>query len=335
MASEDTRDNLEIIRDALIQFGGPQKPAGSWHMVCCPFHADKTPSCGVVVAAEDPSKIGFFNCLGCNTKGPWNLFAEKAGLPTIKEWNTSAFAMDLATSDLENNLLGESGLTIKHVFKTMGCEEAQRWPVEIDWRSFSGKFIRSVGGHIIDDSYNDSIAVLFPISVGGKIRGGVKAIYERKGKSAAYFTMRGEWASKYGLFPYHYAKHLIDKYEYDFLVVVEGPRDALRLLYHGIPAVAILGATSFSKTKALYVTALAQFIYVIPDNDNGGTTMWNTCKSFLRPMASKVTRIKLPVTYTKKKELIKIDPGNMSDELLDDFIELLIEKHGFKRKKRK
>lgn len=322
----DDRDNLEIIKDSLREYGGRQKHTGSSIFIVCPFHGDNDPSLGVYVGTDGKFPLGSFHCFGCNEKGQWHKLAKEAGFPLIKEWKKEQGVSSLISKELEDSLLGEHGTTLKSIFKAMDCEEAQKWPRDVPWRGYSGELIHKVGGHIINDSYNDSISVLFPVKVTGKIRGGIKALYRRTSKfQKAYITSKGEWIQRYGLFPYDYTKHLIEVYGFDFVILVEGPRDCLRFLNEDLPAVAVLGASSFSSLKHILIKNLGvNVVYVVPDNDKGGRTMWKTIRKHMTD--TKLVRLELPKTDSKGNPK-KIDPGNMSNVILNQILEYLDAKH--------
>lgn len=329
-------DNFDIIKSGLQQLGGRQKPAGDWRMVQCPFpdHQDGSPSCGVYMRKEGRASLGFFNCLGCGKKGGWNKFAEVAGLEKIKEWDTAQKRVDeVISKEDEEKLLGDQTLTIKRVLKIMRCEEAQPWPENIPWRGFKGNLLRLVGGLIINDYYNDSVAALFPVKIAGKVRGAVKAVYEKKTKEQlGYITMSGEWVNSYGLFPFEFTKRLIDKNGFNFVILVEGPRDALRLLKLGIPALAVLGANTIGKTKALYITSLdVETYYVMPDTDRGGTALWNNLKEALTKKKQIVKRLKLPREKGEDGKVIKMDPFNAPREVISNLKTLLRDRHEWKK----
>lgn len=338
--SSDARDNFQIIQDELTRYGGRQKTTSNSRFICCPFPehggVDKTPSLGVNMEIDGKIPLGFVHCFGCGTKGPWNKLAEVANLDKIKEWATSSdVSTKLISHEVEEGLLGDTGLTFKSVLKKMKCEEAILWPESLEWRGFPGRLIQKVGGHIVNDEYAESVGVLFPIKINGKVRGGVKAIYERKhDKQRAYDNMKGEWVKKYGLFPYMFAAKMIKKYRIPFVFVVEGPRDALRLCSLGIPAVAILGATSMSEVKALLIMNLrVTHAYIMSDNDKGGDTMAKTAKKFLKDTESlEVKRLKLPRKKDENGKIIKMDPGNAPRKIIKRIFEFLKEEHGFKPK---
>lgn len=327
-------DNLDVIREGLSRYGGRQKSAGDWKMIQCPFpdHQDNGPSCGVYMVRGGRAPLGFFNCLGCGKKGHWNKLAEVAHLDTIKEWdNGEKYVSDAITAADEDKLLGSDTLTVRRVLKIMKCEEAQPWPENIPWRGFKGEMIRLVGGMIINDYYNDSVAALFPIKIAGAVRGAVKAVYEKKTKEQlGYITMSGEWVNSYGLFPFEFTKRMIDRFHYNFVILVEGPRDALRLLKLGIPAIAVLGANTIGKTKALYISSLGvDMYYVMPDNDRGGTALWNNLREALGKKKVETKRLKLPREKDKDGKVIKMDPFNAPREVISNLKALLIKRHSW------
>lgn len=330
-------DNFDVIRDQLAQYGGRQKPAGEYHMVQCAFHQDGSPSMGVYIRRDHPTKtLGFFHCFGCGASGPWNKFADKAGLQKIKEWNNKESRVGNPVTALEEaKLLGEETLTLRKLVKEMRCAEAQPWPAAIEWRGFSGEFIREVGGHIINDNFNDTIAVLFPIKIAGKMRGGVKAVYvKRHKKQLGYVTMAGEWVNSWGLFPYEYTKKMIQDNEFEFVVLVEGPRDALRLLRMGIPAIAMLGANTVGKSKMLYIENLGvDHVYAMPDNDRGGDALWKNIKGRTANKSMSVKRLKLPREKDEDGKIIKMDPFSAPGWVMKNVRDLLRKRHAWRKPK--
>lgn len=323
--------NRDIINEQLAKLPGPKKMGSNgWLNVLCPFHDDSNPSCGVRIA--EPA-LGVFNCLSCEAKGGWNKFAEKTGLQQIKNWNNGESLDDnLVNPELDDQLLGDTGTTFKQVMKTFGAPEATLWPEQIEWRTFPGWFMRKLGAHIIADRHNDSIGALFPIKVGGRVRGGVKAAFEKKKGSLSYITMKGQWAQDYGLFPYIYAKGLIRKKKIPFVVIVEGPRDAMRLCINGIPAVAVLGSKNVTKKKIMFVISMGvDIVYAMPDNDEGGKMLWKRVKTLCKEQEMPTRRIKLPDRQVKEGgKKTKMDPGNAPTKVYRKIMEFFHEQHGFK-----
>lgn len=259
--------------------------------------------------------------------------AEVAGLQPIQEWNNKQQAVERVISvEEERKLLSSSSLTERDVLNNMGCTEAQPWPAGIKWRSFDGAFLQSIGAKIIHDTYADNVAALFLVKISGRVRGGVKAVYEKKQGGLGYLTMRGEWVSSYGLFPYDYTKRLIQKHRFSFVILVEGPRDALRLLRLGIPAIAVLGANTIGKRKALFISSLGvDTVYVMPDNDKGGKALWENLKQRLTERGLVPKRLKLPREVDQNNKLIKMDPFNAPREVIKNLTTLLKERHSWHR----
>lgn len=326
----DGRSNREIIIEQLNTLPGWKKSAGDgWFMVCCPFHDEGTPSCGVRVA--EPS-LGVFNCFGCGKKGGWNTLAEKAQLEKIKDWNTgeSVDAEAVIPKGLDDKLLGSQGLTMRSLIEHFRVPEAMLWPEKIDWRGFPGSFMRTLGAHIFHDTRADTVGALFPVKVGGRVRGGVKAAFVKDAnnkRALSYVTSGGHWVSDYGLFPFVYARQLIRRNKYNFLVVVEGPRDAMRLCLNGVPAVAVLGANNISEKKVLFMRSLGiDVIYAIPDPDEAGIRMWRLLKRLCEKSGVESKRLKLP---PKLPNGSKLDPGNAPRKVLREVFEFFEQKHDF------
>lgn len=276
--------------------------------------------------------LGWYHCFGCGGKGPYNTLAEIAGFEKIQDWKkASDIGTNLITRAVEEDLLGEAGDTFAHVKEVMRCKEARRWPISLDWRGYSGQLIYDVGGHIIADDKKDSVGVLFPVKVNGKVRGGIRAVYQREGKELGYVNMPGAWTGKYGLFPFVYSRKLIRQNKLDFLFLVEGPRDALRFVSMGIPALAILGASSMSEVKALIISNIdVPNIYVMTDNDKGGDQMWKSVKKFLKGHNGiNLKRMQLPKDLDENGEVIKLDPGNMPRRIVKQVFKFLKTTHNF------
>jgi 5S rRNA maturation endonuclease (ribonuclease M5) len=295
-------DPQQIILEALSSYPGQKRPMADSIMVCCPFHDDSSPSCGVYIAVGMSLPLGSFNCFGCGAKGGWNYFAKQADLPTIKEWSAGIHA-HVDGRLLEDDLLRTEFFTMRDLMRTLGTRvQYTEWPKEVPWRGYSGKMVHKVGGYMINDSYSDSIMVLFSISINGKIRGGVKAYMEKRQNGLNYVTTKGQWVRDFGLFPFDYVKRKMDT---EYIVLVEGPRDALRLITHGIPALAILGAKNFTERKGLLVSSLLpERVYTFPDNDDAGSEMHYRIKDIMSDTFD-VHKIKLP------KSDKKLDPGNV------------------------
>jgi hypothetical protein len=263
-------DNRNIIVDEIQAYAGHNyKLINGWYHLICPNpeHNDSRPSCCVYVGFSDNWRLGQFHCWSCSIRGSWNEFADLAGLKHIQEWKSkySDNSDSYLDPSITASLLGSPMLHPTEIFRLLGCPEAQPWPDGINWRNFSYKVMQRSGAYIAADHYNNDIQAIFLVKYAGLYRGGVKALNKTlTSKSPSYINLSGQWLTQHGLLFYSIARKLIQRHDYDFVLLVEGPRDALRLLCNGIPAVANLGALTMSKAKALMLSNLGiSKVYVI------------------------------------------------------------------------
>jgi len=261
------------------------------------------------------------NCFGCSEgRGPWNKLANKLGLPEIKEWQNFK---ENAGQQLKVKLKSASLTEVDKLMSEIKSNVAIPWPEDKEWRGYKGKLINKLGGQMYNDPRKDELMLVFPIYINGKLRGGVRAFLKKVEKRASYLTTEGSWVKSHGLFGYDLAKKLIRKRGLKKIVLVEGPRDALRLLSRGIPACAVLGTKNFNDKKALYLTALGvDEILVMPDNDRAGKEMWELVKAQVGHLC-KTTYLRLPKEKDKAGKLIKLDPDSAPKEIIREVKKLV------------
>jgi 5S rRNA maturation endonuclease (ribonuclease M5) len=326
-----------VITSALAEYPGPKKTAGPTLLVCCPFHDEKEPSCGVVVSTESTVPLGVFHCLGCNAKGGWNKFAQKTGLPEIQEWkfydSDLGSAFSLLTKQAQASLLGTFGKdgTKEDLYSKIETKAAIPWPKHKEWRGYSGKLMSKLGALYINDERMDELMLALPISVNGRIRGAVRAVIEKRSKKqSSYLTSKGKWVKKYGLFPFDYVKNeMVKKKKLRYVVLVEGPRDALSLIRYGIPALAILGVQNLTKEKIVVVMSMfksIEILYYMPDRDKGGTLMSKTMKQLTKGLVPS-QKIELPEILNEEGKPLKIDPDNCPGWYMDQVVNYLKDLH--------
>jgi DNA primase len=248
----------DLILDALEKLPGPRRASGDNVYISCPFHDETKPSLGIFLGEGLNLPIGTFNCLGCGVSGNWNKLAAKLGLPQFKGSQYTEAEGIISTqylAEIQEELLGEEE-TLENLITKMGRCQTHTWPKERKWRGYSGRLIQQVGGCLLYDARLRTVMLFFPINIYGKVVGGVKAYIEAQRHGPNYLNTRGRWVDKYGLFPYEYTRQAMKRWKEHYIVVVEGPRDALRLLRLKIPALAILGAHNFSEHKATLLSAL-------------------------------------------------------------------------------
>lgn len=294
---------LEVIVESLENYSSYKKYTSTHIMIKCPFHRDNTPSLGVFVTPGMEIPLGSFHCFGCSAKGSWNALAEKLNFPKIKEWETK-----FTGSSVQKTVVRHS--TVSQIVESMGVGSID-WPKDVEWRSIGGGVLNSIGAKLIEDARFNTVALLLPVYVNKKLVGAVKAALKKEEGELPYVTTAGEWVKEYGLFLYDYAPKL-NKY---YVVLVEGPRDALRLYSSGIPAIAILGSQNFCAKKALLLSALcSDVLVVLPDNDPAGKSMKTLVKKHCSPLIKTIS-ICLPEDVS--------DPFDLTDDGIEDLKNIL------------
>lgn len=303
---------FEIISQALQSVRGEHRGDSYW--ICCPFHDENTPSLSINLDSTKSVPVGYFYCFGCpEGRGPWNKLAEKLHLPLLKDWqNFKENAGQQLKVKLKNASLTETDRLMGEIKSNVAIP----WPADKEWRGYKGKLITRLGGQMYNDPRKDELMLAFPIYINGKLRGGVRALLKKIDKRASYLTTEGKWVKIHGLFGYDVAKSLIKKRGLKRIVLVEGPRDALRLLSQGIPACAILGTKNFSRRKALYLISLGvEEILIMPDNDRAGREMRDLVKAEVGDLC-KTRYLALPRDKDKEGKLIKLDPDNAPKSII-------------------
>jgi hypothetical protein len=124
-------------------------------------------------------------------------------------------------------------------------------PANKVWRGIKTNLLIEIGCTLVQQ-YGEKF-IYMPVNIKGEERGFIRARLKKVKDKPSYLNKAGKWSEKFGLFPYDYAVNMMRSKTINRLVLVEGPRDALRLLSEGIPAVAILGTQSWSKRKSMLI----------------------------------------------------------------------------------
>lgn len=299
--------------------------------ICCPFHDDKSPS--FYINTDETNRnvpLGYGHCFSesCPKKSAnWNEIAEKLGLKTIKVRKSDGkFNEEYVrpiNDNMRNSLLGKTTLTMESIEKEFHCNLAL--PIEKDdvWRNMPGNLLRKIGCTVAVDKF-DNKCLIIPVWVEGDLVGAVKAMWTKpeSKKLLSYVNLRGEWIREKGLFPYDYVEKMIKKRGLDYVVLVEGQRDALRLITLGIPALAILGTKNWSKQKRNLVLSLpVDKVVVMMDADAAGIAASNTV---MKDLKGRTHRIQVKLAEIQKNLEKKkgralgenLDPGNCPEKIL-------------------
>ena len=257
----DKRRRYEWVVSQLAQYAGVKKTINSYSMfVLCPVHSEKTPS-GRIYYSPSSKNPGFFHCYGCGQKFSFDELAPKLGLkpyawakPSV-QYAHKAVSTLVETAEDNNHELVYGEL-----------------PPSKLWRGISTNLLRDLGAKLCAYPWaKDERMVWLPVYIRKTLRGYIRARLRKSDDAPSYLNSKGRWSEQYGLFPYDYAVSMMKALGLWTLVLVEGPRDALRLLGMGIPAIAILGTHSWSTQKSRYLELSgANNIVVMMDGDCAG-----------------------------------------------------------------
>jgi hypothetical protein len=316
-----------------------------YSFVRCPFHSERTPSLRVKHSSF-ALKTGSYKCFGCGKFGGWNELADELALERFESKGEfpDGKLPEFKPDRYDANLLSEfnEGLSDKkeevlEFFSLRDMEAVERAGlVNAEWRGYKLDFLRKKikAKLILKNGYRWYLYL--PVRISGKEVGHIKAqIHKPKDKGIpSYINASGPWSLTSGLFPLDYAHELMQEHGLLSIVLVEGPRDALRLCSLGIPCVAILGTHSWSdrKTAALSYIGVENVITCF-DGDLAGKLASRLIVHGERILANgtvvkaegfepintafNVKEVKLwniPIPDGHKED--KLDPGNIPESII-------------------
>ena len=318
-----------------------QKLSGAKHgskftMILCPYHGEKTAS-GRILHDYARTGVGRFKCYGCGKSAPWNELAVTLGLEQYgKKMGFHTAETPKLNEELHKNKLlpparktVNSGSSDEERYFDLDEYNADKAGIKNnEWRGFPISFLSDVIGAKLLYKWN-KFYLWLPIKVNQKLKGYINAqiVKSKDKKVPSYINAPGSWVLTHGLFPFDQAIKLMRSKGLSTIVLVEGPRDALRLLHAGIPAVAILGTQSWSDSKArLLEFSEVSTVILLMDGDVAGKTATRFIATGKRdselvtkPLRDSFTvniirlwNISLPAGFPD----LSIDPGNMPDKFL-------------------
>lgn len=278
----------QFVLDQLSMYAGETKRLNDAStFISCPYHAEKTPSFRIFHGERTNSPFGV--CYGCGKKAAWNDLAPVIGLKPFEKQKPKDEFLNL-------NLLPTSDSD----FETAEQKEKIRFkslPKNKKWRGISTNLLIDIGAKKCEVYHEEhgwlKPKIYLPVMVRGRERGYIKARIKKHADFPSYINSKGVWSKTHGLFPYDSAVKLMKKLKTKTIVLVEGPRDALRLLSLGIPAMCILGTQSWTaqKTKVLELSG-ATTVVLMMDGDCAGREATKKLKKELQSMfALKVLKL--------------------------------------------
>lgn len=276
------------VLEQLNTYAGEKKELNGSTLVLCPFHAERTPS-GRIFHNETSRSPGSFKCYGCGTKAKWDDLAPKLGLkPFTGQKPADEFInLSLITPKVKEEL--DDLVMDKMEFSDL--------PEGKCWRGIKTSLLTSIGAKKCQVDHPEhgllKTKVYLPVFINRKLRGYIKARLTKHTEYPSYINAKGRWSKTHGLFPFDYSISYAKRLGIRTVVLVEGPRDALRLLQAGIPAICILGTQSWSATKSkLLELAGITRIVLMMDGDDAGIQATAMLEESLKTMFQ-ITTLKL------------------------------------------
>lgn len=275
--------------------------------ILCPFHPDSNPSCNVHLSGHK-RPVGTFHCWSCGAKGPWSRLAEKLGLESGDTYHPDdPFGAKYRASKRRSKEEEELRRSLFRGHLPAGCQPWEHGP----FRDLPEEYLIEIGAMRVYDDRSECYRIVFPIKNKIGVVVGSTARRLDQGSKVPWLNSPGPWARK-TFYP-------IDKLPklFDTVVLVEGPYDALRLNYLGIPALSILGTQNWSSEKISILESRAvRRIIIAMDGDPPGrkaeAQIFNDTEGKF-----KRKRFRLPF------ENPPVDPGNMSMKRVEVLRELL------------
>jgi len=272
-------------------------------VIVCPFHADSNPSCSVHISGHK-MPVGTYHCWSCGAKGPWARLAEQLGLDAgegyIPENPFRAKRRAIQERIKSDTEFGRDQL---HNHMPLGSQPWEHGP----FRGISEEFLIRLNSERWYDDKNQCYRIVFPVTNSNGVIVGSVARRTDKEKRMPWLNSPGSWARKV-LFPLSIIPRPLTT-----VVLVEGPFDAIRLNYLGIPTLSILGTQNWSSQKISILEARkVKKVVICMDGDKAGRIAEYKIFKSLEDTKIKRKRFRLPIDMHSP-----IDPGNMDEEKIE------------------
>lgn len=288
MDAVERSKRLQFVVEQLQSYTGPKKSHDSYTFIQCPVHNEKTPSLRIFHYPDSKSP-GYSKCYGCGHQSNWDDMAPKLGLQPYKRGKPKDEFASLSLNSLQRSITKDDLTFKQEKMKFQDLTPGQTW------RHIKTDLLIQVGAKLCrvyneDGRYWSNPLLYLPCFVNNKLAGYIKAQLEKSEGSISYINASGPWSKTRGLFPYDRALKLMRRKKSTCMVLVEGPRDALRLIQMGIPAMCILGTQSWSDEKSIMLELGGiTRILLMMDGDEAGIK----ATEMLTPKLEKMFRVKI------------------------------------------
>ena len=275
-----------------IQVRGADSPGPNLMAWCFKGHDRRSPSLSIRKAD------GMFHCFGCGVKGyDWNALAKLISADELSEENQpdqSSILLDALTRHEQKQ---------NEYTPNQSRDDKLPWDIEPwnegPYRKLPVKFLRKLDAKLWYDDKVRVYRILLPIYQKGETLGWVSRRLDKK-KHMKYRNS-DRLPAKQILYPFDFVQRYFRGT--DTVVLVEGPFDAIRLCYHRIPALAIMGTNNYDQENSVLLRGAGiRRIIICTDSDDAG----KKCRyDTLAPMLTDLFRVEHYFPPTDR------DPGDM------------------------
>ena len=288
---------------------------GTDYMIVCPFHDDVNPSLGVNLSHLSGVGVGIYYCFGCGAKGHWNSLAKKLGIRLmdtdgIQPESTSELVKGFA--ERKSRLLGEDVEIMPNGLVPF---------YDKSWRGISKESVVEAGGMLAWDERAKETFLWLPAMVEGCMEFALKARLRKTKNKPSYLYHDPRHVKEKSWWGLDLASDMLSKGRArNSVFLVEGARDALRLVDAGLSALALLSTSQWNSRKKTQLVSLCMEHSADPvvmmDSDAAGIKAQKRMASDLQDTGLDVKEIKLAV-HARKMGLRDLDPADLDDGFCD------------------
>jgi len=261
---------------------------------------ESTPSLRIFT---DGSNAATFKCYGCGWTGHWNDIADILGLQRLNAATHVEKKFSALSQDDIGQMLGvgtELEVKVNPDEPLVLFERETPWYEDTDWRTIKGSTLKKVGALLVINRQGNC-RIRFPAMYKGKRVGHVTGLLQKAANKQAPSYLESKhifngrpWSETHVLF-HDYCREQLKKHPNKPLFIVEGPRDALKLIEYGLLAVPLLGTQKNLDEKIDTIFNLNPRCFIVMlDGDAAGRKGQKIIFKKLTRRYADVRRVKLP-----------------------------------------
>lgn len=244
----------------------------------CPYHNggnERTPSFKINLDGSR-FEVGTGYCYACKKRTVWNELADKLGVQQLKP---SSLVHGVGTFSFN-----DMGATLPDLSTMLD------WP-EQDWRTINPSTLKDYGAKL--ELRHGEVYLYLPVHIRKTYVGGIHCAMsitkeEKADGKKAYLNVDGQWSAT-SVFGYNQAKRMRGP-----LIVVEGPRDTLRVAQLGGRVIGLLGAAVTPEKIKLITSLDPPYVIGLTDPDEAGDLAQELLKRHLQEAYIETIRVRLP-----------------------------------------